>query len=69
MSDAIMAPRAARPQGGVFHRLALLATSFIWALEMSRRCQREIPTGQPMDDETIRRITREVDAWAADRAR
>ena len=69
MSDAIMAPGAARPQGRFFHRLALLGRSFVWALEMSRRCQREFPAGQPMDEDTIRRITQEVDAWTAERAR
>ena len=37
-----------------------LLSSFRWALEMNRRCNREIAMGRRLDDEAIRRIAQQI---------
>lgn len=66
-TDAIAPTPAARPGRSFPHWVGTMAESYRWAREMQRRCEHELATGRPLDDESIRRIVREVDASMAGR--
>jgi hypothetical protein len=62
MNTAITA-RHAISRSHVLGWFANLVSGFRWGLEMRRRYDREIAAGRRPDDEAIRRISGEVDAW------
>jgi hypothetical protein len=61
MNTTVISTRTHRPQGLLRWFVDLNAT-FRWAMEMRRRCDSELAAGR-LDDEGLRRIAREVDAW------
>jgi hypothetical protein len=63
MSYAITSPHVAGRRNHFGSRLAAFASTFSWAMEMGRRCEREMAAGRRLDDDAIRRIASEVDAW------
>ncbi|HUF88222.1 MAG TPA: hypothetical protein VMM59_12630 [Thermohalobaculum sp.] len=66
-TDALAPGHAARPGRSLPHWVGTMAESFRWAVEMQRRCERELAMGRPLDDASIRRLVGEVNAWAARR--
>jgi hypothetical protein len=61
MNIAITSTRTHRPQG-VLRWFVDLSASFRWAFEMRRRCDNALAASR-LDDDSLRRIAREVDAW------
>lgn len=43
-----------------------ISTSFLWAMEMRRRCNRETAAGRQLDGDAIRRIADEISARTPD---
>ena len=62
MNTAINAPFAAS-EAPARRWLADLVSGLRWGLEMHRRYESERAAGRPVDEEALRRITGEVDAW------
>jgi hypothetical protein len=63
MNTIVTSTRTHRPQG-LLRWFVDLNSSFRWAFEMRRRCDNALAAGR-LDDESLRRIAREVDAWVA----
>lgn len=67
MNTAITSPHVAL-QGHALGWFATLVSGIRWGLEMRRRYDSERAAGRRPDDEAIRRMVGEVDAWLGRRA-
>lgn len=63
-SETHTPPRAVHAMRPLIRWLAAIAADLRWAMEMSRRCERERMLGRRLDFDAISRIARETDAWA-----
>ena len=66
MSYATHTDHFAATAGEHYGPVRSLLSSFRWALEMNRRCNREIAMGRRLDDQTIRRIAEQIEAERPD---
>lgn len=64
MNEAVKSGRATGmgPGSRIVGALAIVASSFVWALEMRRRYSQELAGGWRLEDGAIRRIIEEIDA-------
>jgi hypothetical protein len=62
MADTFVSQHAVRPGIRISDAVKGLIKSFAWAMEMRRRCDREIAAGRQLDGDTIRRIADELTA-------
>ena len=61
--STVIASHNVPSRGHVLGWIATLASGFRWGLEMRRRYEAERAASQPVDEQAMRRLVSEVDAW------
>ena len=66
--NTAMTSRQVPSRGHVAGWIATLVSGFRWGVEMRRRYDAERAAGRPVDDNAMRRMASEVDAWQGRRS-